>query len=134
MRVRLAFDNRYVYPDLTVVCGEPEFDPLDEKQTTIINPRLVVEVLSGSTEAYDRGVKFAAYRELKSFQEYVLISQDQPLVETFLRQADGTWVLAAARGLEGSMTLRSLQIVVPLAEIYMGITFTDLKAEVPPPT
>ncbi len=123
MRVRIALLPRYVYPDINVVCGPPEFDPADSKQTTILNPRVVVEVLSDSTESYDRGAKFELYREIPSLQEYVLVSQREPLVETFLRQADGTWLFKAWKGAESSVALRSLEVSLPLAEIYSGVEF-----------
>jgi Uma2 family endonuclease len=123
MRVRLATEDRYVYPDASVVCGEPKFDALDANQTTIINPKVVVEVLSESTEGYDRGPKFTAYRDLESLDEYVLVSQDRPLIETFLRQRDGTWSFAAWQGIEAVASLRSLGVQLPLAELYTGLTF-----------
>lgn len=133
MRVRLAVEDRYVYPDASVVCGEPQFDPEDENHTTIINPKLVIEVLSESTEAYDRGAKFTAYRDLKSLEEYVLVSQDQPLVETFVRQAEGFWLFSAAQGQQAVVPLRSVRIEVPLAEIYAGLTFGTVETEGAPP-
>lgn len=122
MRVRLAREDRYVYPDASVVCGEPRFDPLDAKRTTITNPGLIVEVLSEGTEAYDRGAKFTAYRDLESFEEYVLVSQDLPQIETFARQADGTWVFSVSRGLEAVTRLRTQKIELPLAEVYAGLS------------
>lgn len=123
MRVRLAVDDRYVYPDATIVCGQPQFDPEDKNRTTILNPKVVIEVLSGGTEAYDRGTKFTAYRDLKSLEEYVLVSQDRPLVETFVRQAEGFWLFSAAHGQQAVVPLRSVGIEVPLSEIYAGLTF-----------
>lgn len=123
MRVRLAVEDRYVYPDASVVCGEPQFDPEDENQTTIINPKVVIEVLFDSTQGYDRGDKFTAYRDLKSLQEYVLVSQDRPLVETFVRRGEGFWLFSAAQGQEAVMPLRSLGVELPLAEVYAGLTF-----------
>lgn len=127
MRFRIDSRNRYVYPDVTVVCGPPQFDPRDRRQTTLLNPRVVFEVLSDSTQAYDRGEKFDAYRTIASIEEYVLITPDRPLVESYLRQADGSWRLDAYDGLQAVAKLRSLSIDVPLAEIYLDITF-------PPPS
>src|SRR4051812_38328840 len=95
MRVRIPSLMSYVYPDISVVCEEPQFDADDPKMTTIINPRVVIEVLSESTEAYDRGTKFDLYRQLPSLEEYVLISQQTPLVETYQRQPKGAWLLNA---------------------------------------
>jgi Uma2 family endonuclease len=115
-----------------VVCGPPEFDPDDRKQTTIINPRLVVETLSESTESYDRGRKFDLYRQIPSLQEYVLVSQDEPLVETFLREAHGAWLFNPWKGLDKSVELKSISISVPLAEIYEGLEFEQADLESSP--
>lgn len=91
MRIHIPTTGRYVYPDGSIVCGRPEF--LDDQRDTLLNPRLVLEVLSDSTEAYDRGDKFAQYRTIPSFQEYVLASQKEPRLEVFTRQPDGSWLL-----------------------------------------
>ena len=91
-RVRTTAGS-YVYPDTSVVCGKPIFDPNDPKQTTITNPSVVVEVLSPSTESYDRGKKFDAYQAIETLKEYVLIDPAQPSIQTFNRQADGSWRL-----------------------------------------
>jgi Uma2 family endonuclease len=90
LRVRVP-SGRYFYPDASIVCGRLELE--DATRDTLLNPTLLVEVLSDSTEAYDRGNKFAHYRGLASFKEYVLASQKEPLVEVFRRQADGSWVM-----------------------------------------
>jgi Uma2 family endonuclease len=126
MRVRLAEADRYVYPDGTIICEEPQFDPRDVHRTTIINPKVVMEVLSDSTEAYDRGAKFSAYRDLESLNEYVLVSQNQPVVESFVRQPEGTWLFSAWRGVEATAALRSVRVDLPLIEIYAGLTFDDV--------
>lgn len=123
MRFRIDSRNRYVYPDITVVCGPPQFDPKDTKQTTLLNPRVVIEVLSDSTQAYDRGDKFDAYRSVPTLEEYVLVAQGSPLVETYHRQADGSWRLEIFHGLEAVARLRSLNVDLPLAEVYRDITF-----------
>jgi Uma2 family endonuclease len=123
MRVRVKPTPRYVYPDASVICGPPQFDPQDPKRTTILNPRVIVEVLSESTEAYDRGEKFTRYREIASFEEYILVSQASPMVETFMRQADGTWSFAPWSGIEAVARVRMLQIEIPFSEIYAGIEF-----------
>jgi Uma2 family endonuclease len=125
MRLRIQGRSSYIYPDISVVCGQPKFDPDDPKQTTILNPRLVVEVLSESTESYNRGAKFDLYRQVPSLEEYVLVSQDQPLVESFMRQDKGAWLLNVFKGLGTAVTLRSLQIELPLAEIYEGVEFEN---------
>ncbi len=123
LRVRITGRSRTAYPDVTVICGKIEHDPDDKAGHTVLNPRLIVEVLSPSTEAYDRGDKFAAYREVVSLTEYVLISTSEPRVETFLRQTDGTWAFSSSKGHDAKVTLRSLQIELPLAEIYADVEF-----------
>jgi Uma2 family endonuclease len=127
LRVRIARKPIYVYPDLSVVCGEPKFDPQDQNRTTILNPRVVFEVLSESTERYDRGDKFSFYRDIESLEEYMLISQKQAMVESFWRQGDGTWSFAAWQGGETSAKVRSLKIEIPLAEIYAGVKFEEAE-------
>lgn len=131
MRVRVPKRLRYVYPDTSIVCGPPQFDPDDPRKTTIVNPTVVIEVLSDSTERYDRGGKFDAYRDLPSLTEYVLISQHEALVETFLRQPDGSWRFTAWKGMSASVMLQSLNIEIPLSEIYQGVEFEP--APPPPP-
>jgi len=85
----------------------------------------VVEVLSDSTEKYDRGAKFGHYRQLPSVQEYVLVSQDQPLVERFVRQEDGTWTLKEFRGLDQTFEFASVPVQIPLADIYRVVKFPE---------
>ena len=112
----------YTYPDLSVVCGgdarfsENEFD-------TLLNPTVLIEILSPSTERYDRGRKFQAYRELDSLQEYVLIAQDSPHIERYLRQADHVWQFTEAIGLDAEIKLTSIECTLVLADIYEQVTF-----------
>lgn len=123
MRVRIGNRPDYVYPDQSIVCGEPIFDADDTNQTTILNPSVVIEILSPSTEAYDRGEKFELYRQIESFREYVLVSQKGPSVETYFRQDDGSWRIGNAQGLDAVAKLASVGIGLPLAQIYEGVTF-----------
>lgn len=117
IRIRIS-STKYVCPDVAVICGQPAFT--DEHADTITNPRVIVEVLSPSTSDYDRGGKFALYRELASFEEYLLVFQDRVRVETYRKTAEG-WLLRSFDGLEAVVTLHSLGISIPLAEIYKGI-------------
>lgn len=127
MRLRIGTREKFVYSDAGVVCGGPMFDPADENRTTILNPRVVMEVLSDSTESYDRGEKFIFYREIGSLEEYVLVSQHVPRVETFTRQPDGSWKIErAVQGLDASARITCLQIEIPLSEIYQGVVFPPL--------
>ena len=120
MRIKTS-PTSYAYPDFSVVCGDQEFD--DDKGDTLFNPTLLIEVLSDSTEAYDRGRKFASYRQISSLREYVLISQKSPIVERYLRNPDDTWTLTAVLGLEASIHLPTIDVTLPLAEIYDRVSF-----------
>ncbi len=128
-RVRIARKALYCYPDITVICGPPQFDPLDTGRKTVTNPRLVIEVLSPTTEAYDRGDKFTRYREIESFQEYILVSADRAMVEGYFRQGDGTWLFTVSAGREATARFRSIGVELPLAEIYAGVEFPPAPPE-----
>ena len=116
MKVLIRSANAGKYPDLVAFCGEPEL--LDGRRDVLLNPSLLVEVLSDSTEAYDRGDKFALYRQIPSLREYLLVSQGRVLVELFTRGDDGRWVLADYRSLNDRVPLPSLDCTLDLAEIY----------------
>jgi Uma2 family endonuclease len=116
MRVKISPTGLYAYPDVTVVCGEARFE--DQQQDTLLNPTLIVEVLSESTEAYDRGGKFAHYRKLDSLLEYVLITQAKPHIEHYVRQPDNRWLLAEADSLSDTAHLLSIDCHLALAEVY----------------
>lgn len=115
LRVSVAPTGLYTYPDVVGLYGEPRFD--DEQTDTLVNPEVIVEVLSPSTEAYDRGEKFAQYRQLDSLVEYVLVAQDKMRVEHF-RRHDSQWLLTALDGADAVLTLESIGCTVPLGEIY----------------
>lgn len=121
MRVRVSATQTNTYPDATIVCGEPQH--LDERNDTLLNPIVIVEVLSTSTEAFDRGTKFQNYQKIESLREYVLISQYQPLVERFARNPDGTWQLTAVEDISASLTLASVPCTLNLSDVYEGVTF-----------
>ena len=128
LRVRITKTVLYTYPDASVICGSRQIDPDDPTGQTILNPRVIVEVLSPSTEAYDRGEKFGRYRQLDSLEEYVLVSQLTPRIEMFFRQSDGTWLFDAASELTATAKLRSLKIDLPLTDVYAGIEFPAAQA------
>jgi Uma2 family endonuclease len=112
------------HPDLTIICGPLEYHPNDPKRQLVTNPRLIIEVLLPTTEAYDRGEKFRHYRTIASLAEYVLITQIAPVIETFVRQPDGNWLIAGTYfGLDAVATLRSVQIELKLTDAYAGVTF-----------
>ena len=122
MRVSIPSANSYFYPDVGVVCEEPRFE--DNVFDILLNPIVIVEVLSPSTEAYDRGEKFSHYRQLQSLREYILISQDQVHVDHYVRQAE-KWVLTDFRNLDQQLPLTSIQCELPLQEIYARVTFPE---------
>lgn len=115
-RIHVEATGLYTSPDVSVTCDRPRFHP--KYKDTLLNPRLVVEVLSDSTEAYDRGAKFAHYRGLPSFQEYLLISQHVALVDHYLRLDTGQWILTAYEGEAAIVKLPSLGCELPLSEVY----------------
>ncbi len=122
MRVRVNATGLYTYPDVAAVCGEPQF--LDEQRDTLLNPSLIVEVLSPSTEAYDRGRKFQHYRSVESVAEYLLVSSERVSAELFTRQPDGRWLLTAVDGLEDSLDLQSIGTHLALADLYEKVDLT----------
>ena len=122
MRVSIPSVNSYFYPDVGVVCEEPRFE--DDVFDTLLNPIVIVEVLSPSTEAYDRGDKFAHYRQLQSLQEYILVSQDKVRVDHYVRHA-AQWVLTDFQKLEQQLPLTSIQCELPLQEIYERVPFPE---------
>jgi Uma2 family endonuclease len=115
VRLRVG-STKFTYPDFMVVCGKPVFT--DDHSETLTNPKVIVEILSPSTADYDYGGKFAHYRTLPSFEEYLLIAQDEPRIEVFRKTPDGRWILSSYVGLEATVRVESLEIDLPLAEIY----------------
>jgi Uma2 family endonuclease len=115
MRVKATEANSYHYPDIAVVCGTPQFE--DSHVDTLLNPTLLIEVLSPSTEAYDRGGKFAHYRKIATLREYLLVTHNLPSIERYVRQGD-VWILTEAVGLEASVPLESIDCVLSLREVY----------------
>ena len=116
LRLKVSATGLYTYPDVIVVCGEPQFD--DDQKDTLLNPTLIVEVLSDSTKDYDRGGKFEQYRMLESFIEYVLIAQDKHHVEHFVRQPDNHWLFSETNRLEDALELSSIGCNLALIEVY----------------
>jgi len=122
MKVRTGDKGLYAYPDLMVVCGEPRFH--DEHRDVITNPTVIFEVLSRSTEAYDRGEKFLRYStQIETLQDYVLVAQTEPRVEHFSRQPDGTCSHAELSGLAEVLSLPAINCQVALADVYSRIDF-----------
>lgn len=121
LRVQVAPTGLYTYPDVIVLCDQPRFS--DEQEDTLLNPALIIEVLSESTKDYDRGGKFEQYRTIESFVEYLLIAQDRPHVEHHTRQPDETWILHETNSLEATIQLKSVRCSLRIADIYAKIDF-----------
>lgn len=119
LKVQTPGHEMFAYPDLTVVCGEPQFR--DEQKDVLLNPTLIVEVLSESTEARDRGEKFLQYIQIPSLRDYLLVSQSEPRLEHYERQPDGRWLLNVVHGLDGEVHLVSVGCTLRLAEVYEGV-------------
>lgn len=117
MRVRIPLRDRYVYPDVTIVCGSPE---LEGERDVLLNPRTVIEVLSPSTMDFDRGEKFAAYRSIPSLREVVFVSQDVRRLECYTRQPDDSWLLREHRD-DATAPVGPLSTPLPLRRIYDGV-------------
>jgi Uma2 family endonuclease len=120
MRVKAPGATLYTYPDVVAYCGEPLLE--DKKFDTLLNPCLIVEVLSKSTAAYDQEEKFGYYRTIESLNEYVLVAQNAHYVAQFARQPDGRWLVTDIRGLESSVELTSVPCALALREIYDGVS------------
>lgn len=123
MRVKVSPTGLYTYPDVIVVCDEPQFE--DNQMDTLLNPTLIVEVLSPSTEDYDRGGKFEHYRALPSLQEYLLVAQDRCHIVHYTRQKDGTWLLAETTRIEEHLHLPSIDCNLSLAEVYAKVPLKE---------
>jgi Uma2 family endonuclease len=126
MRVKTRSTILYTYPDISIVCGEPQFE--DEVLDTLLNPTVIIEVLSPSTERYDRGRKFQHYRTLLSLQEYVLIAQDSYRIERYLRQPNDEWLFSDFTAINSTLELTSIQCQLALADVYEKVTFEDEQA------
>jgi len=132
-KARYSTKGLYSFPDLVVVCGEPQF--LDERLDVLLNPKVIIEVLSPTTEAFDRGEKFLRYRTyLDSLTDYVVVAQSMPLVEHFERQPNGQWVIATtATALSETVALNSIDCALRLSEVYDRIVFPAPLDDEPTP-
>jgi Uma2 family endonuclease len=121
LRIKVEMTGLNTYPDVSVVCGEMRFAGAEED--TLVNPTLLAEVLSDSTEGYDRGEKFEHYRRISSLRAYLLVGQRKPRVELFLRGEESQWLLREAAGLEASLEIPPLEVTLPLREIFANVKF-----------
>jgi Uma2 family endonuclease len=125
MRVKVERTGMYTYPDVIGLCEEPRFE--DDIVDTLLNPTVIIEVLSPSTERYDRGEKFAHYRRLESLREYILIAQDIRRIEHYRRDGD-TWVLTEVSEPESALVISSISCTLQLTEIYDRVKFPPAGA------
>ena len=121
MRIKISSTGLYAYPDVVVTCEKPRFE--DNHFDTLLNPQLIAEVLSDSTEQYDRGKKFEHYRQIESLRDYLLIAQDRPHVELFTRGEDGVWGLREATGLDAAIELPTIGCTLALADVYAKVSW-----------
>ena len=120
-RLKVSQTGLYTYPDLLVVCGESQYD--DRMTDTLLNPTLILEILSPSTESYDRGDKFAHYRSIKTLKEYVLVAQNKPRIERFVRGPNETWIYHESSELDAVVEFASIPARLALAEVYEDVGF-----------
>lgn len=123
MRVKVSQTGLYTYPDVVAVCEEAQLE--DDQLDTLLNPTVLIEVLSKSTEAYDRGDKAEYYRKLSSLAEYLLVSQDKHHIEHYVRQSDHTWLLSEASELQDVITLPSIDCTLSLADVYDKVGLSE---------
>jgi len=119
LRVHIPPHSLYTYPDAIIVCGKPQL--LDEELDTLLNPVVLVEILSKSTQTYDRGDKFMMYRDIASLKEYILIGSETVSVEHFTKQENGTWLLEEIKNISGMLHVRSIDFSLPLTQLYEGV-------------
>ena len=123
LKVGIAAYDSYVYTDGMVICGKPEY--ADDRRDIVKNPVLIIEVLSESTESYDRGRKFKKYQSLPSFREYVLVSQTEPIIETYFRQDDQHRLYSLTEGLEAGIQLHTIDSRIRLSEVYQRVDWAS---------
>lgn len=124
MRIKISQTGLYTYPDIAVVCGAAQFE-----DDTLLNPTLIVEVLSPSTESYDRGRKFQHYRTLESLTDYLLVAQDGVHIEHFTRQADNRWVLTEVDQIDALLSLPTIACDLALADVYEKVVGMDIGSQ-----
>lgn len=121
LRVHVPANTLFTYPDAVIVCDEPQL--LDDAFDTLLNPTAIIEVLSPSTQSYDRGDKFALYRSIASLQEYILIHSENVAIEQYTKQENGQWLLKEYILPESDLFIQSVQLKVPIADLYHGVVF-----------
>ena len=131
VRVAVKPGDNYTYPDVVALCGEPKYETA-RNPPSLLNPQIICEVLSPSTEAYDRGDKFLQYQRLDSLTDYLLVAVDQMRIDHYVRQGDNEWKLTIHTLPDQSLSLASVGCELSLAEIYERVTFPAGKSWTPP--
>jgi Uma2 family endonuclease len=126
MKVRTSPTGKFLYPDLTVVCGEPVYH--DGRRDVLVNPKAVFEVLSPSSEGRDRGRKFFAYQQIESLTDYLLVAQNEVRIDHYLRQPGGGWLMSSAMGLTARLRLESINCALALIEVYDRVEFPPAES------
>ncbi len=126
-RVLVEATGLYTYPDVIILCGPATNDPVDPN--TLTNPTAIIEVLSPSSEQYDRGAKFRNYQQIPSLVEYILVAQDKTVCERFVRQPDDSWAPVSFVGLAATLALTSVPARIPLADIYAGVKLPEASPQ-----
>ncbi len=119
LKVRTSIEGLYAYPDLSIICGKPSFH--DDQRDVVLNPIALVEVLSPSTESYDRGTKWVAYQQIETLRDYVMIFQTEPRIDLYSRPDKGDWVLSTHNGLDAAVEIPSIDCSLRLSEVYHRI-------------
>lgn len=122
LRIHIPVNSLYTYPDIMIICGEPKFH--DQQFDTVLNPVVLIEILSPSTANYDRGAKFDLYREIESLKEYILIDSTTHHCVHYNRNMDNTWTLSETKNVNESLSIVSVELKIPLSEIYSGVSLS----------
>jgi Uma2 family endonuclease len=134
MRIKVLRTGLNTYPDVVIVCGQPQFT--DAIRDTLTNPTIIIEILSASTERYDRGLKFENYRTIETLRDYLLVAQDHYHIEQYVRQANGQWLLTEAAQLEDAIDLQSIECMLRLKDVYEKVEIErdngDFPRDLPP--
>lgn len=123
LRIHIPQNTLYTYPDISIICGKPETS--DSFRDNIINPSVIIEILSKSTKDYDRGTKFNLYRSIKTLKEYILIDSTSISVEIFTRQEDNSWILTEFKQLSDSFLISTISLTLHLKDIYEDVSFDE---------
>ena len=125
LRIYIPKNTLYTYPDMSIICGEPE--TTDDNFDTVTNPTVIFEILSKSTRNYDKGQKFTLYRDIESLKEYILIDSEKIMVEKFTKNPDKSWTLTVFTTITDNFEMKSIDVSLRLSDIYDGVTFTSDK-------